>query len=111
MGWLRFVFIVALCSNASAKSFDAGTSEPIFETEYGIMVGMTVNDSDVFLGVPFVKPPVGELRFKDLVKLEKFTEEQKTKTNRPNCMQSDREGSPTVRNSLPVKCEQNLKIV
>lgn len=107
MGWLTFLFTVALCANASAKSFDAGTSEPIFETEYGIMVGMTVDDSDVFLGVPFAKPPVGELRFQEPVRLEKFTEEKETKTNRPNCVQSGSEGSPTVRNSLPLKCEQN----
>ncbi|KAJ8017791.1 cAMP-regulated D2 protein [Holothuria leucospilota] len=88
MGWLRFVFTVALCSNASVKSFDAGTSEPIFETEYGIMVGKKVGDNDVFLGVPFAKPPVGELRFKDPVKLEKSTEVQNTITDRPICMQS-----------------------
>ncbi|KAJ8046660.1 Liver carboxylesterase [Holothuria leucospilota] len=99
MGWLRFLFTVALYSNASAKYFDAGTSEPIFETEYGIMVGKQFGDSDVFLGVPFAKPPVADLRFKDPEPLEKDKKVRiETKTNKPKCMQNynKKDGSAQV---------------
>lgn len=67
-------------STTASKTFDK--SHPVgAETEYGKVEGFihTTDDgikSNVFLGVPFAQPPVGELRFevrqREAVEVDKF---------------------------------------
>uniref|UniRef100_A0A8R1DT87 Carboxylic ester hydrolase n=1 Tax=Caenorhabditis japonica TaxID=281687 RepID=A0A8R1DT87_CAEJA len=39
------------------------TAAPIVDTNYGKVEGFDYEDAEVFLGIPFAKPPVDELRF------------------------------------------------
>ncbi|CEF62043.1 Carboxylesterase, type B domain-containing protein [Strongyloides ratti] len=48
---------------------DFSSSNPIIQTNYGLVEGKTYQTkegfiSNIFLGIPFASPPVGELRFK-----------------------------------------------
>ncbi|KAH7718531.1 acetylcholinesterase [Aphelenchoides avenae] len=44
------------------------TNAPVVDTKYGAVQGFTIDlenrtKADIFLGVPFAKPPTGELKF------------------------------------------------
>lgn len=39
------------------------SADPTVKTEYGEVVGFEFEEADVFLGVPYAAPPLGELRF------------------------------------------------
>mmetsp|Transcript_15423 Transcript_15423/g.43723 ORF Transcript_15423/g.43723 Transcript_15423/m.43723 type:complete len:529 (+) Transcript_15423:45-1631(+) len=41
----------------------AGAGQPVRRTEQGLVAGRVVGDVEVFLGVPYAQPPVGDLRF------------------------------------------------
>ncbi|VDK23877.1 unnamed protein product, partial [Anisakis simplex] len=67
-------FIVACCKAELRK----------LDTPLGTLIGYRANfgwdrwklyygEADVFLGVPYAKPPVGDLRFKRPVALDRFT--------------------------------------
>ncbi len=40
------------------------TEQPTVRTSYGDLAGYVLQNTAVFLGVPFAKPPVGNLRFR-----------------------------------------------
>ena len=52
----------------SISGSDSEELDPIVETNYGKLQGFTIDlenneKADIFLNIPFAKPPVGELRF------------------------------------------------
>ena len=46
--------------------------EKIIKTEYGLVSGLDTPICDKYLGIPFAKPPIGELRFKHPQKCDKW---------------------------------------
>ena len=49
------------------------SKELIRKTKYGLIEGVSEKGIDMWLGVPFAKPPVGELRFKRTRELEQWS--------------------------------------
>lgn len=85
----HFCVICTLIAGGYSLSADISTS-PKVKTLNGTYVGRHLSswDQDVFLGVPFAEPPVGELRFKLPRGLNnKFQEERKATEYGPSCMQ------------------------
>lgn len=70
-------------------------------TKYGVVRG-AVSDKNpghsVFRGVPFAKPPVGELRFAPPQEPESWEGERLCDTFAPDCIQGGRPGEGPVRN-------------
>ena len=59
-----FTLLLAILISGS----DSEELDPIVETNYGKLQGFTIDlenneKADIFLNIPFAKPPVGELRF------------------------------------------------
>jgi hypothetical protein len=57
-GWIWLIFCICIYGNgASGHSVSVKTNK-------GVVEGYTLNDVSVFEGIPYAKPPKGELRFK-----------------------------------------------
>lgn len=70
------------------------TSDPIVQTQNGRVrgrVGISRNSREYFefLGIPFAKPPVGNLRFQSPQPVENWSGILETRRYRPKCMQVD----------------------
>ncbi|XP_068938552.1 liver carboxylesterase 1-like [Petaurus breviceps papuanus] len=89
---------LVLCSISSITAFPVEgqkqTSMPVVDTEYGKVQGkqITVQGFDtptnVFLGVPFAKPPLGPLRFRPPLPPEPWNDVKNTTTYPPACFQN-----------------------
>ncbi|GMS91902.1 hypothetical protein PENTCL1PPCAC_14077, partial [Pristionchus entomophagus] len=66
-------------------------SDPTVRTEYGDVVGFAHNDAEVFLGVPFAAPPIGNLRFRLSVAHRPWTEPRQAKNWSDACVPHSRE--------------------
>lgn len=60
--------LLILLFSATSPADGNSQARPAVNTEYGAVVGRTVATLDgfrfdVFLGIPFARPPTGELRF------------------------------------------------
>ncbi|KAI8503634.1 hypothetical protein Bbelb_186050 [Branchiostoma belcheri] len=55
--------ILLLCT-ALIAGISATDDGPVFNTQYGAVRGMSVDEGVIVLGLPFGEPPVGELRWK-----------------------------------------------
>lgn len=71
---LVFVFIISLMTGCTKESDKQTSSWPTVETKYGPVCGVNENGITVFRGIPFAKPPVGELRFAPPENPESWTE-------------------------------------
>ncbi|EGT31071.1 CBN-GES-1 protein [Caenorhabditis brenneri] len=58
---------------------------PIVDTEYGKVEGFEYEDSEVFLAIPFAKPPVDELRFEKPVSPEPWEDVYQATQFRNDC--------------------------
>ncbi|TKR81964.1 hypothetical protein L596_015753 [Steinernema carpocapsae] len=81
MRLLTVLLLAALASFGTAK---------VVETLYGPVEGFEYNlsngkSADIFLGIPFAKAPVGELRFEKPKKLDKWTEVKQAQAFGPSC--------------------------
>ena len=71
MTFVPVTMLKKICFTAllfSFLSFAVSLEDPVVETKYGTIIGSNVNISDgkvahFFTGIPFAKPPVGNLRF------------------------------------------------
>ncbi|GMT11308.1 hypothetical protein PFISCL1PPCAC_2605, partial [Pristionchus fissidentatus] len=61
-------------------------SDPIVQTEYGPVEGFNHEDSEIFLGVPFAAPPIGDLRFANPVPPQSWTEPRQAKNWSDACV-------------------------
>ncbi|KZV69381.1 alpha/beta-hydrolase [Peniophora sp. CONT] len=57
------VQLLPLLSLASTNVFASPLAAPLVDLEIGPFRGLTENNTDIFLGIPFAQPPVGRLRF------------------------------------------------
>lgn len=53
-----------ICSGADSPVICSGADSPVVCFIDGCVRGVSYKDYDAFLGIPFAKPPVNELRFK-----------------------------------------------
>lgn len=72
-----------------------GDDGPVVTTNLGIVKGFAVQTTEgtmanIFLGVPFAKPPVGDLRFEKPVKLDPWAETKDAVEFAPACTPHDR---------------------
>ena len=54
-------------------------SDIVIELENGAVVGSTSGNTVVFKGIPYAKPPIGELRWRPPVELDPWPEALKAK--------------------------------
>jgi para-nitrobenzyl esterase len=80
---LRAVTLIcSLCVSTALFAADAKV-----HTKSGILVGTTEGDLRIYKGVPFAKPPVGSLRWKEPQPVEKWTGVREATRFAPRCMQ------------------------
>lgn len=72
-GILFKTFLKIFCFFCTDYSANESSSNPSVKTKYGVIEGFSVDttlgiQADVFLGIPYAKPPIGNLRFEVSVK-------------------------------------------
>lgn len=77
---------VLFSTTASAQVVDQFTPVKV-EIDSGVLVGNAENNIHVFRGVPFAKPPVGDLRWKAAQKPDAWPGERLALTHEPPCPQ------------------------
>lgn len=67
MASIRFVWTLALIAAFTHAGIAGDNDPPVVQTKYGQLSGKVVNTQkgscDVFLGVPYAAPPIGDLRW------------------------------------------------
>ncbi|MGN1281869.1 MAG: carboxylesterase/lipase family protein [Succinivibrio sp.] len=56
----------------AAAAFHTASANPAVDTSLGVIEGVNEGHMDVFRGIPYAKPPIGDLRFAPPVKAEPF---------------------------------------
>uniref|UniRef100_A0A914CFM5 Carboxylic ester hydrolase n=1 Tax=Acrobeloides nanus TaxID=290746 RepID=A0A914CFM5_9BILA len=82
-----FTLLLAILISRS----DSEELDPVVETNYGKLQGFTIDlenneKADIFLNIPFAKPPVGELRFEKPQPPEPWTAIREAKSYGPACV-------------------------
>jgi para-nitrobenzyl esterase len=77
----------AAMTGVSAQSQTAKPTPVKVTIDSGVLVGEIQDGVNVFRGVPFAKPPIGELRWKAAQKPEKWPGERAAIANEPPCPQ------------------------
>ncbi|GMR59384.1 hypothetical protein PMAYCL1PPCAC_29579, partial [Pristionchus mayeri] len=54
--------------------FSPSLADPLVHTENGDVIGFSFDESEIFLGIPFAAPPIGELRFRNPVAAQPWSE-------------------------------------
>ena len=75
-------------ASGSWSPLSGGIPGPTIETADGVVAGTSVNDVDVFKGIPFAKAPVGELRWRSPQAVEPWKGVRQAVRFGANCMQS-----------------------
>jgi para-nitrobenzyl esterase len=77
---------------------------PVIDTNYGRIEGIVLNRMEIFLGVPYARPPVGELRFRPPRPPEPWTGSLRAQAYGAMCPQPE----PPIRTLLPkAQCKQS----
>lgn len=87
----RYLTTLAIAATFAAAA-QAQTTAPARETvkatiDSGVLVGEVDDGVNVFRGVPFARPPVGELRWRAPQRLDKWPGERAAFANEPPCPQ------------------------
>jgi para-nitrobenzyl esterase len=77
----------------------AASSGPQVKTASGVVEGKSDGPVNVFLGIPYAAPPVGDLRWKPPVPAAKWTDARKATDFGPHCMQGKVYGDMNFRDS------------
>ncbi|ETN59237.1 juvenile hormone esterase [Anopheles darlingi] len=99
--WFRSVFnmglgtaalLAALCCGLAMQRVSGQQRHPRVCTDDGCLQGISMTDVknarfEAFLGVPFAKPPVGELRFKNPLPAEPMIGDYNATESGPACLQ------------------------
>lgn len=70
----------------------AGTrfcSAPVVKTSYGLIQGVEDDQSYMYLGIPFARPPVGNYRWKNPIDIEPWKETLNASSFKPACPQAN----------------------
>jgi len=95
-----YLTTILLAATVAASGAAQAQTPPQRETvkatlDTGVLVGEVKNGVNVFRGVPFAKPPVGDLRWKAPQKLDKWPGERTAFADEPPCPQPvNDDGSP-----------------
>ncbi|XP_014788401.1 acetylcholinesterase, partial [Octopus bimaculoides] len=103
---LKYIFIISLLITY------VHAEDPVIDTTTGKINGSTISvqnfDLDVFLGIPFAKPPVGNLRFRRPETIEKWSGIKETKKYGSSCEQfiesNDAADADSWKNNLSEDC-------
>ena len=77
-----------LAGHASAESSNLNSASPIVYTKYGAVLGARTVRGVEFLGIPYAKAPVGELRWRGPQKPAPWGGVKRAETYAPRCLQS-----------------------
>ncbi|MCH1918723.1 carboxylesterase family protein [Shewanella sp. A3A] len=83
--------VIALCALFFQLSATAQNG-PIVQTQAGRIQGFTEQNVDTFLGIPYAKPPVGELRWQRPLSATPWRGIKQTTEFGPSCMQAPTKG-------------------
>jgi para-nitrobenzyl esterase len=65
MKCIAAMFVVVGCSTPEPARAPVQPGPPTVETTEGRVIGRAIDGLDVYLGMPYASPPIGELRWKD----------------------------------------------
>ncbi|CAI9727863.1 Hypothetical predicted protein [Octopus vulgaris] len=107
MEGLKYILIISLLKTL------VHAEDPIIETTSGKINGSTVVvqnvELDVFLGIPFAKPPVGNLRFRRPEKIERWSGIKETKEHVAACAQYEDGMLDDIPGADPWKIKADIK--
>jgi len=87
---MRFCFLLFISTLFFVQSFEESTSNSLtIQTKYGPVTGFTKDGADVWWGIPFARPPVGDYRFKPPTTPEPWTQARNCSDHAPVCPQLD----------------------
>jgi para-nitrobenzyl esterase len=86
--------IAALCGIVLAGMVSPAMADPMVRTAAGTIRGKAVPGLDIFLGIPFAKPPVGDLRWRDPQPVEAWQGARDATKLSPACMQAAPSATP-----------------
>ena len=75
--------------HASVANSAQATEPPVVSTAYGRVSGVLQGDSHAYLGLPFAKPPVGDLRWRAPAKADSWTGVRDGSKFPANCYQAE----------------------
>ena len=87
-------------ATACAQTPEAG-SDPVAEAPAGSFRGVSENELEVYRGIPFAEPPVGDLRWRAPQPLDPIEGEFDATGFGPACMQPTRMGASIYADTLP----------
>ncbi len=91
--FVALVFSCALSAQQNAPKDETGNA-PVVNTVSGDLRGVTEGDVDVFKGIPFAAPPVGEFRWRPPQPVKPWQGIRDAKEFGPSCAQSGWGGKP-----------------
>src|ERR1700691_2900472 len=93
-----FLLLINLASYVNIQDVSSSSAPPVVETKSGKVQGISQTLPDgkqvnAYLSIPFAQPPIGELRFKKPIPVEKWNGTYLATHNRNSCMQNSNTSS------------------
>ncbi|OCH92464.1 alpha/beta-hydrolase [Obba rivulosa] len=65
MYWIIYPSLFTLFGTASSSASTILTSNtPFVDLDHGVFIGISINNTEAYLGIPYVKQPIGDLRYR-----------------------------------------------